>query len=76
MPRTTTSDPCDTSAKFEGISSFLSGLLMQAQCADRGSYRVQEQDVRQIFDPFGPIDYVTMQKELAGGRQSSVAFVQ
>ena len=37
---------------------------------------LQEQDVRQIFDPFGPIDYVTMQKELAGGRQSSVAFVQ
>lgn len=32
--------------------------------------------MRQIFEPFGPIDHVTMQKELAGGRQSSVAFVQ
>ena len=37
---------------------------------------LQEQDVRQIFEPFGTIDYVTMQKELAGGRQSSMAFVQ
>ncbi|CAK0743154.1 hypothetical protein CVIRNUC_001447 [Coccomyxa viridis] len=37
---------------------------------------ITEQDVRQIFEPFGPIDYVTMQKELAGGRQSSMAFVQ
>lgn len=44
-------------------------------CSVWGLY-LQEQDVRQIFDPFGPIDYVTMQKELAGGRQSSVAFVQ
>lgn len=32
--------------------------------------------MRQIFEPFGSLDYVTMQKELSGGRQSSIAFVQ
>ena len=35
----------------------------------------QEQDLKQIFEPFGPVDFVTMQKD-ATGRSLGQAYVQ
>ncbi|KAK9908927.1 hypothetical protein WJX75_004772 [Coccomyxa subellipsoidea] len=36
---------------------------------------IQEQDLRQVFDPFGAVDYVTLQKD-PSGRSQGYGFVQ
>lgn len=36
---------------------------------------VQEQDLRQVFEPFGAVDYITLQKDLSG-RSQGYGFVQ
>ena len=40
-----------------------------------GGWAPQEQDLKQIFEPFGPVDFVTMQKD-AAGRSLGQAYVQ
>ena len=36
---------------------------------------VQEADLKQIFEPFGPVDFVTLQKDTSG-RSQGYGFVQ
>lgn len=36
---------------------------------------IQEQDLRQVFEPFGAVDYITLQKDLSG-RSQGYGFVQ
>ena len=35
----------------------------------------QESDLKQIFEPFGPVDYISLQHD-AGGRSQGFGFVQ
>ncbi|KAI8337011.1 hypothetical protein BC941DRAFT_452649 [Chlamydoabsidia padenii] len=40
------------------------------------NYTLTEHDLRQVFEPYGPIDFVDLHKDLATGRSKGYAFIQ
>ena len=53
--------------RFTAFDSWLTGFFWGGD--------LQEQDLKQIFEPFGALDFVTMQKD-ATGRSLGQAYVQ
>ncbi|ORZ25343.1 hypothetical protein BCR42DRAFT_385988 [Absidia repens] len=40
------------------------------------NYTLTEHDLRQVFEPYGPIDFVDLHKDIATGRSKGFAFIQ
>ncbi|ORZ18826.1 hypothetical protein BCR42DRAFT_436152 [Absidia repens] len=40
------------------------------------NYTLTDHDLRQVFEPYGPIDFVDLHKDLATGRSKGFAFIQ
>lgn len=48
----------------------VAGMVCRMWCCS-----AQESDLKQIFEPFGPVDYISLQHD-AGGRSQGFGFVQ
>ena len=58
------------------LCSLLCDALARSQLrSDAARTRVQESDLKQIFEPFGAVDYITLQHDGAG-RSQGFGFVQ